>query len=132
MPQLTVKFLLRFVAHATGVEQDQMGAVKLLGQLVVGLLEQTGNAFRVVFVHLATVRHDRQLLSWHICYSLVSLPQGTRPAGVKRSVDLRASRRVQPRADRVRQPAPVAVPRARTLRLPNGPAASSSLAGQRP
>src|SRR5215471_13259864 len=132
MPQLTVKFLFGFIAHATGVEQDQMGALQLFGQLVVGLLEQTGDAFRVVFIHLAAVRHDRQLLGWHICYSLVSLPQGTRPAGVKRSVDLRASRRVQPRVDRVLSPVPVVVPRARTLQLPNGPAASSSLAGQRP
>src|SRR5215472_3813757 len=101
MPQLTVKFLFSFVAYATGVEQDQVGALKLLGQLVVGLLEQASDALRVVFIHLATVRHDRQLLGWHTCYSLVSVPEGTRPAGVKRPVDLRASRPLLPPADRV-------------------------------
>ena len=45
MPQLAVKLLLRFVAHATGVEQDQMGVLEILGQLVVGLLEQARDAF---------------------------------------------------------------------------------------
>src|SRR5919199_5440546 len=129
MSQLTVKFLLGFVAYATGVEQDQMGLLKLLGQLVVGLLEQARDAFRVVFIHLATVRHDRQLLGWHTCYSLVSLPGGTRPAGIKRPVALRASRPLRPHADRVLRRAPVAVPRARTLRLPGARAASSSAAG---
>src|SRR5919204_1404825 len=126
MAQLAVKFLLGFVAHATGVEQDQMGLRNVLGQLVVSLLEQAHDAFRVVFIHLATVRHDRQLLGWHTCYSLVSLLEGTRPAGIKRSVDLRASRPLLLPADRVLRPAPVAVQVARTLRLPGGRAASSS------
>src|SRR5215471_1037280 len=99
MSQLTVKLLLRFVAHTTGVEQDQMGALKLLGQLIVGLLEQANDAFRVVFIHLATVRHDCQFFGWHSYYSLVSPPAGTRLAGVKRPVDLRASRPLRPHAD---------------------------------
>src|SRR5262245_24796787 len=109
-----------------------MGLRNLLGQLVVGLLEQTRDAFRVVFIHLATVRHDRQLLGWHTCYSLVSLPGGTRPAGIKRSVGLRANRPLLLPADRVLRPALAAVQAARTLRLPDARAASSSPAGQRP
>src|SRR2546427_5465608 len=100
MPQLAVKLLLSFVAHATSVEQDQIGVLKILGQLVVGLLKQANDAFRVVFIHLATVRHDRQLLRWHTGYSWVSFLGETRPFGIKRSVALRASRPLRPRVDR--------------------------------
>src|SRR6266498_2488944 len=72
MPQLTVKLLLGLIAHTAGVEQHQMGLLDMLGQLVVGLLEQASNALRVVFVHLATVGHDRQLFRCHVYNSLVT------------------------------------------------------------
>src|SRR5262245_20017614 len=71
MPQLAVKLLLGLIAYAAGVEQYQMRLRDILGQLIVRLLKQASDALRVVFVHLATVRHDRQLFHGHVDNSSV-------------------------------------------------------------
>src|SRR5712691_7992231 len=71
MPQLAIKLLLGLVAYAASIEQHQMGLRHILSQLIIGLLEQTDDALRVVFVHLATVGHDRQLFRGHVDNSFV-------------------------------------------------------------
>src|SRR5919197_1306697 len=85
MPHLAVKFLLGLLAYAAGVEQHQMGLRQILGQLVVRLLEQAGDALRVVFVHLATVRHDRQLFRGHVGNSSVIPPAVSTPCWRKKA-----------------------------------------------
>src|SRR5712691_11013789 len=85
MPQLTVKFLLGLIAYAAGVEQYQMGLRDILGQLIVCLLEQASDALRVVFVHLATVRHDRQLFRGHVDNSSVMSPEVSTPCWRKKA-----------------------------------------------
>src|SRR6266446_3079923 len=72
MPQLTIKLLLGLIAHTASVEQYQMGLLDMLGQLVIGLLEQASNTLRVVLVHLATIGHNRQFFPCHVYNSLVT------------------------------------------------------------
>src|SRR4029434_1566552 len=85
MPQLTVKLLLGLLAYAAGIEQHQMGLRHILGQLIVRLLEQASDALRVVFVHLATVRYDRQLLRGHVDNSSVMSPAVSTPCWRKKA-----------------------------------------------
>src|SRR5919197_2064586 len=85
MPQLAVKLLLGLIAYAAGVEQHQMGLRQILGQLIVRLLEEAGDALRVVFVHLATVGHDRQLFRGHVHNSSVMSPAVSTPCWRKKA-----------------------------------------------
>src|SRR4030095_4584601 len=85
MPQLTVKLLLGLLTYAAGVEQYQMRLRDILSQLIVRLLEQASDALRVVFVHLATVRHDRQLFRGHVDNSSVISPAVSTPCWRKKA-----------------------------------------------
>src|SRR5262247_637739 len=85
MSQLTVKLLLGLIAYAAGVEQYQMRLRDILGQLIVRLLEQASDALRVVFVHLATVRYDRQLFRGHVDSSSVMSPAVSTPCWCKKA-----------------------------------------------
>src|SRR5215475_12495183 len=85
MSQLTVKLLLGLIAYAAGVEQHQMRLRDILGQLIVRLLEQASDALRVVFVHLATVGHDRQLFHGHVHNSSVMSPEVSTPSWRKKA-----------------------------------------------
>src|SRR5215510_7918627 len=85
MPQLTVKLLLGLLAYAAGIEQHQMGLRQILSQLIIRLLEQASDALRVVFVHLATVCYDRQLLRGHVDNSSVMSPAVSTPCWRKKA-----------------------------------------------
>src|SRR4030095_15816110 len=85
MPQLTVKLLLGLLTYAAGVEQYQMRLRDILSQLIVRLLEQASDALRVVFVHLATVRHNRQLFRGHVDNSSVMSPAVSTPCWRKKA-----------------------------------------------
>ena len=55
--------LLRLFAHRAGVEEDDVGVVRAVGQREpVGRGEHVGHAVRVVLVHLAAERADVELL----------------------------------------------------------------------
>src|SRR6266571_2278451 len=85
MPQLAIKLLLGLLAYAAGIEQYQMGLRQILGQLVIRLLQQADDALRVVFVHLATVRHDCQLFRGHVDNSSVMSPAVSTPCWRKKA-----------------------------------------------
>src|SRR5438445_9897990 len=85
MPQLAIKLLLGLLAYAAGIEQYQMGLRHILGQLVVRLLQQANDALRIVFVHLATVGHDRQLFRGHVHNSSVMSPAVSTPCWRKKA-----------------------------------------------
>ena len=54
-----VELLLGALAHAAGVDDDDVGVGGVVGRLVAGLLEQAGHALGVVDVHLAAERLDQ-------------------------------------------------------------------------
>src|SRR4029453_13108068 len=77
--------LLGLIAYAAGIEQHQMRLCDILGQLIVRLLEQASDALRVVFVHLATICHDRQLFRGHVNNSSVISPAVSTPCWRKKA-----------------------------------------------
>src|SRR5262245_65740696 len=85
MPQLAVELLLGLITDTASVEQHEMGLRQLLGQLIVRLLEQASDTLRVVFVHLATIGHDRQLFRGHVDNSSVMSPAMSTPCWCKKA-----------------------------------------------
>ena len=63
------ELLLGALAHAAGVDDDDVGVAVVVGRLVAGLLEQARHPLGVVDVHLAAERFD-QVLSSRSCLSL--------------------------------------------------------------
>ena len=59
--QRAVNFLLGFIAHAAGVEQNQIRRVDAVGLNIAVARHDLGDPFGVVLVHLATVSLDIKL-----------------------------------------------------------------------
>jgi len=59
--ELREHLVLRLLADRAGVEQDQVGFLRAIGQLIALLLEQARHALRVVLVHLAAVGDQVEL-----------------------------------------------------------------------
>jgi hypothetical protein len=63
-PEVGEHFLLRLLAHRTGIEQDDVGLLRIIGDLQpVGLGEHVSHLARVVLVHLAAEGLDVYLAS---------------------------------------------------------------------
>jgi hypothetical protein len=58
VPQVAVEPVVRVLAYRAGVEHHDVRCIVLRRADVTGVLQQPGDPFRVVHVHLAPVRHD--------------------------------------------------------------------------
>src|SRR5213076_3224524 len=61
LPQLREDLVLGLLADRAGVDEDHVGLVRVLGELVALGAQETGHALRVVLVHLTAIRDEVKL-----------------------------------------------------------------------
>jgi len=90
-PELRIDLLRRLLPDVAGVEDDEVGLRRILGQRVALPFERLGHALGIVGVHLAAEGLDMELLGQRLVRGLSHAPfvghgrhprQGLRPVGI--------------------------------------------------